>query len=166
MKLGVRRLARERAIQFLYETDLNPVESLDYALEAFWNLQRYSVFYDDDAKALWNEKKELPPPTAEDLAVQEFMEALVRGVLEHRAQLDTEIAKYAKNWDISRMAAVDRNVLRLAIYEMMFREDIPPVVSINEAVDIAKKFSTDESGRFVNGILDVVRTNILRPSRG
>ena len=113
-----------------------------------------------------DEKKELPPPTAEDLAVQEFMEALVRGVLEHRAQLDAEIARYAKNWDISRMAAVDRNVLRLAIYEMMFREDIPPVVSINEAVDIAKKFSTDESGRFVNGILDVVRTNILRPSRG
>ena len=63
------------------------------------------------------------------------------------------------------MAVVDRNVLRLAIYEMLFRHDIPPVVSINEAVDIAKKFSTEDSGKFVNGILDKVRSEILRPAR-
>lgn len=64
------------------------------------------------------------------------------------------------------MAAVDRNILRLAIYEMLHREDIPPVVSINEAVDIAKKFSTDNSGKFVNGLLDKVRSELMRPARG
>ena len=63
------------------------------------------------------------------------------------------------------MAAVDRNILRLAIYEMFFRDDIPPVVSINEAVEIAKKFSTQDSGRFVNGILDKLRAELLRPAR-
>ena len=67
---------------------------------------------------------------------------------------------------LSRMAAVDRNILRLAIYEMLHREDIPPVVSINEAVDIAKKFSTEDSGKFVNGILDKVKAGLLRPARG
>ncbi len=64
-----------------------------------------------------------------------------------------------------RMAAVDRNVLRLAVFEMLFREDIPPIVSINEAVDIAKKFSTHDSGKFVNGILDQVRKELMRPLR-
>jgi len=63
------------------------------------------------------------------------------------------------------MAAVDRNVLRLAIYEMLYREDIPPVVSINEAVDIAKKFSTQDSGKFVNGILDKIKGELMRPAR-
>ena len=75
------------------------------------------------------------------------------------------IVKYAKNWDIHRMAVIDRNILRLAIYEIMFRDDIPPVVSINEAVDIAKRYSTEESGKFVNGILDKIRSETLRPSR-
>ena len=63
------------------------------------------------------------------------------------------------------MAVVDRNVLRLAIYEMLFRDDIPPIVSINEAVDIAKKFSTHDSGKFVNGILDKVKSELMRPAR-
>ena len=69
------------------------------------------------------------------------------------------------NWDIARIAKVDRNILRLAIYEMLHREDIPPVVSINEAIDIAKKFSTENSGRFVNGILDKVKGKLMRPAR-
>ncbi len=63
------------------------------------------------------------------------------------------------------MAAVDRNILRLAVYEMFHRSDIPPVVSINEAVDIAKRFSTEDSGNFVNGILDRIKTNLMRPAR-
>ena len=92
-------------------------------------------------------------------------DALIRGVIENRPKLDAEIMKFAKNWDLHRMAVVDRNILRLAIYEMLHREDIPPVVSINEAVDIAKMFSTDDSGRFVNGILDKVRQELMRPAR-
>ena len=70
-----------------------------------------------------------------------------------------------QNWELDRIAAVDRNVLRLAIYEMMFRDDVPPVVSINEAIEIAKKFSTKESGKFVNGILDRIRKELPRPAR-
>ena len=75
------------------------------------------------------------------------------------------IKKHAKNWELHRIAAVDRNILRLAIYEMLHRDDIPPVVSINEAVDIAKKFSTQDSGKFVNGILDKVKGELMRPAR-
>ena len=94
-----------------------------------------------------------------------FSEPLIRGTIEHRDECDALIVKFARNWELHRIATVDRNVLRLAIYEMLHREDIPPIVSINEAVDIAKKFSTQESGRFVNGILDRVKQEILRPAR-
>ena len=80
-------------------------------------------------------------------------------------ELDSIISKEVKNWDINRIAKVDRSILRLAIYEMFYREDIPPVVTINEAIDIAKKFSTEKSGSFVNGILDKVKTKLMRPSR-
>jgi N utilization substance protein B len=107
----------------------------------------------------------LPPETAEETATRLFAEKLVQGVLERRDALDEQIKKYAQNWDLHRMAVVDRNVLRLAIYEMMHRDDIPPVVSINEAVDIAKRFSTEESGKFVNGILDKIKGDLLRPGR-
>ena len=94
-----------------------------------------------------------------------FADPLIRGALEHRDAIDEHIKKHAKNWEFHRIAAVDRNIMRLAIYEMLFREDIPPIVSINEAVDIAKKFSTQDSGKFVNGILDKVRSELMRPAR-
>ena len=94
-----------------------------------------------------------------------FAEPLIRGAIEHRAEADAHIVKHCKNWEIHRIAAVDRNIMRLAIYEMLHREDIPPVVSINEAVDIAKKFSTPDSGKFVNGILDKVKGELMRPAR-
>lgn len=161
----MRRLARERAVQFLYQFELNPSSQVEQELEAFWEIHQAELLFDDKAKATWKPKTELPPPTAQDLAVKDFMEGLARGVLEHLAEIDETIGQYAKNWNLRRMAAVDRNILRLAVYEMKFRGDIPPVVSINEAVDIAKKYSTDESGKFVNGILDRIRSSILRPSR-
>ena len=101
-----------------------------------------------------------------EAALRLFADPLIRGSLQYRAEVDAVIQKHAKNWEISRMAIVDRNILRLAVYEMLHRDDIPPVVSINEAVDIAKKFSTDDSGKFVNGILDKVRSELMRPSRG
>lgn len=108
---------------------------------------------------------ELPPVTAEEAAVRLFADPLIRGVLEHRDEIDADIKGIAKNWDLHRIAAVDRNILRLAIYEMRHREDIPPVVSINEAIEIAKRFSTEDSSKFVNGILDKVRGNLMRPAR-
>ena len=94
-----------------------------------------------------------------------FADGLITGAIQHVAESDEIIRRFTKNWEIHRLAIVDRNVLRLAIFEMLHRDDIPPVVSINEAVDIAKKFSTDQSGKFVNGILDKVKETILRPAR-
>ena len=163
--MGMRREARERAVQFLFQHDLNQPEHLDEALSHFWESQRAAALAEDKADARWGQQMELPPPTTEETAVQAFAEPLIRGVLEHLAEADAQIKKYAQNWDIHRMAVVDRNVLRLAIYEMLHRDDIPPVVSINEAVDIAKRFSTEESGRFVNGILDKIKGDLMRPSR-
>ena len=164
-RMNMRRLARERAIQFLYQEDLNSEKDVAEALKSFWEILQMDPLYNDKAKATWAEKVEIPPLTPNDLAAMDFMESLVKGVIEHREEIDEMIVKYAKNWNLGRMAVIDRNILRLAAYEMMFRGDIPPVVSINEAVDIAKKYSTDDSGKFVNGILDQIRTNILRPSR-
>jgi N utilization substance protein B len=159
-----RREARERAVQFLFQYDLNPPEDLVSALNQFWDAQRMSDFLESHGPT-WGERVNLPPPSADESATRLFAERLVRGVLEHREQLDDIIRKHAKNWDLHRMAAVDRNVMRLAIHEMLHRDDIPPVVSINEAVDVAKKFSTADSGKFVNGILDKVKADLLRPAR-
>ena len=162
--MGQRREARERAVQFLFQFDLNTPENLPEALDQFWNSQRAAAIQAED-KATWGQQAELPPPTTDEAAIRLFADPLIRGTIENREKLDEQIKKYAKNWDIHRMAAVDRNILRLAIYEMLYRDDIPPVVSINEAVDIAKRFSTGDSGKFVNGILDRVKADILRPAR-
>ena len=110
-------------------------------------------------------KSEPSPPTSEDNEVRQFGDPLILGVLENLNELDGIIEEQTRNWDIERIARVDRNILRLAIYEMLHRDDIPPVVSINEAIDIAKKFSTENSGRFVNGILDKVKVKLMRPAR-
>ena len=163
--MGKRREARERAVQFLFQHDLNPPEDIERALNEFWDTQRGAAIAEDKGKATWGERPELPPPTTEEAETRLFAEPLIRGALDHREEADALIKKHAQNWDLHRMAAVDRNVLRLAIYEMLYRDDIPPVVSINEAVDIAKKFSTQDSGKFVNGILDKVKGELLRPAR-
>jgi len=166
MKLmGKRREARERAVQFLFQHDLNPPENLELELAQFWSSHRLAAIEDEKAPSNWGPRTELPPPSTEEAETRLFAEPLIRGVLERRDELDEQIKKHAKNWDFHRIAAVDRNIMRLAIYEMLHRDDIPPVVSINEAVDIAKKFSTQDSGKFVNGILDKVRGEILRPAR-
>jgi N utilization substance protein B len=163
--MGKRREARERAVQFLFQHDINPPEDLDAALEQFWQTQRAAAIAEDKGAANWGQPTELDPPTAEEAAVRLFADPLIRGALEHREEADGLIKKHAINWELHRIAAVDRNILRLAIFEMLHRDDIPPVVSINEAVDIAKKFSTQDSGKFVNGILDKVKGELLRPAR-
>ncbi len=163
--MGKRREARERAVQFLFQHDLSPPEDLERALEEFWQTQRAAAIAEEKGPATWGQPTELPPPTSEEAETRLFAEPLIRGVIQQRPALDEVIMKHVKNWELHRIAAVDRNVLRLAIFEMMHREDIPPVVSINEAVDIAKKFSTQESGKFVNGILDKVKGELMRPAR-
>jgi N utilization substance protein B len=86
-----------------------------------------------------------------------FFFTLVTGVLDTRPEIDAIIQRYATNWRMSRMSGVDRNVMRIAVYEMLNCSDIPPKVSINEAIDVGKKFGTDESGAFINGIMDRIR---------
>ena len=83
----------------------------------------------------------------------------------HLPDIDERIRRYCENYEFRRISAVDRNVLRLAIYEMLYRDDIPPVVSINEAIELAKAYSGADSGRFVNGILDRIRKDLDRPAR-
>lgn len=135
-----RRSAREWAVQFLFQNDFNP-GNIEQALTEFWKGKS------SDSKS------------------KQFTEDLIRGVLAHLPQIDALIQSYAEHWEIKRMNAVDRNVIRLALFEMLFRTDIPPVVSINEAVDIAKCYSSIESGKFVNGILDRALKDLSRPSR-
>jgi transcription antitermination protein NusB len=139
--MGKRRQARELAAQFLYQFDVNGGES-DEALRLFWKTQ-------DDV----NDQ------------VRKFAEELILGCVKNAPAIDEKIKKYTEHWELPRIATVDRNILRLAIYEMLYRDDIPPVVSINEAVDIAKRYSTRESGAFVNGILDRLRADLPRPAR-
>ncbi|MCX7886937.1 MAG: transcription antitermination factor NusB [Verrucomicrobiae bacterium] len=139
---GKRRRARELAVQFLYQYDLAGGGSLDELLTWFWQIQ-----------------------PAVSITVRKFAEELIRGCIAQRDAIDCTIRRYAENWELPRMATVDRNILRLAIYEMTCRADIPPVVSINEAIEIAKRYSTAESGAFVNGILDRLRADLPRPAR-
>jgi len=106
-------------------------------------------------------------PTAENMAyltsqvkdasVLEFAKDLVKNTYQRKAELDGRISRIARNWHIQRMAIVDRNILRIAAYELLYREDVPEKVTINEAIELAKKYSTEDSGAFVNGILDKIR---------
>lgn len=126
-----RTQARECALKILYQMDM--VEgSLDQVFSFFWEAH----------------------PSPDD--VREFAERLVRGTREHLSEIDQKIVQYTENWQLSRMAVVDRNILRFAVYELLFMDEIPPKVTINEAVNIAKKYSQDEAGKFVNGILDKI----------
>lgn len=95
-----------------------------------------------------------------DAEVQEFATRLVQGTLQECATIDARLQLVTKNWDLKRMAVVDRNVLRMSIYELMHCPDVPPKVTINEAIELGKKFSTANSGGFVNGILDRIRIDL------
>lgn len=93
---------------------------------------------------------------SEDPEVVEFARDIVTGTVAHLEEIDARIKKATEHWDFGRLAAVDRGILRTAAYELLFRKDIPPAVAINEALEIAKKFSTEESASFINGILDKI----------
>ena len=138
--MGKRRLARQAALQYHFWRDLHGGHSPE-KLEEFF---------------------ELCPATPR---VREFAQPLIEGMNAHLEQLDDRIKRYAENFQLRRISPVDRNVLRLAIYEMLYRDDIPPVVSINEAIELAKMFGGSDSGRFVNGILDRVKNDLSRPLR-
>lgn len=94
-----------------------------------------------------------------------FFLKLVNGVREFQHEIDPLIERFSENWKISRMSRVDRNVIRIAVYELLHCDDIPPKVSINEAIDIGKRFGTEDSGAFINGILDSVRVSLEKENR-
>src|ERR1041384_1578810 len=127
--MGKRREARERAVQFLFQHDLNPPEQLEEALDQFWVSQQAAVLAEEKGPATWGQPSAPVPMSSEDIQIREFAEPLIRGVIEHRIELDEQITQHAKNWDLHRIGAVDRNILRLAIYEMLHRDAIPPGVS-------------------------------------
>lgn len=130
--MGIRRQAREAALQILYIADVAKMPP------------------EDAARMIWA-GVELPEKA------REFADGLARGASEQKPEIDRVIVKYAENWELSRMAAVDRNILRLAAFELLHHLDTPISVVIDEAVEIAKSFSTQDSGKFVNGILDKVK---------
>ncbi len=131
-----RTLAREFALQLLYQTDITH-DTYDISLNNFWQ-----------AHSEENIEEE----------VKKFTNELVKGVTENLAVIDVKIAQYATNWQLKRMAVVDRNILRMGCFELMFCDDIPFKVSINEAVELAKKYSSLEASKFVNGILDKIKS--------
>jgi N utilization substance protein B len=127
-----RRKAREYALQFLFQLDIRKEKPSVTLFKRFWS--------------------EHEP----DEEVRAFAEEIVKGTYKHLGKINDQIHACAKNWSLDRMSTVDRNVLRMAVYEILFRMDIPTSVTINEAIELAKKFGTEESGAFVNGILDSV----------
>ncbi len=129
-----RTLAREIALKILYEREMRS-DPLNELLDEYFEEHKTP----DEAK--------------------QFSELLVRGTLEKLNDIDEVVAKYADNWNIKRMAAVDRNILRFAVFELLYLTDVPPKVTINEAVNIAKKYSQENAGRFVNGVLDKVKNS-------
>lgn len=128
--MGSRHLSRERALQILFQYDIHGRPGI--WLEEFWK------------------------PLKDNQETRAFAERLVAGVREHQNELDALIGKYATNWKVSRMQIVDRNILRLGAYELLWLDEVPAKVTVNEAIELAKDFGDDEAAKFVNGILDKV----------
>jgi transcription antitermination protein NusB len=128
--MGSRHHARERALQILFQYDIHGRAGL--WLDRFWTDNEAT----DEVKA--------------------FAERLVAGVLEKKKELDGLIGKYATNWKVSRMPIVDRNILRAGVYELLWMDDVPAKVTVNEAIELAKSFGDDEASKFINGILDQI----------
>lgn len=136
-----RRENRAAAMQFVYMRDANQEIPFEKAVEAFFDIKE------------------------EPRSCFVFAEELIAGIEAHLAEIDEAISKSTRNWTMDRIAKVDLAILRLAAFELLFRGDIPPIVSINEAIDLAKTYSTAESKRFINGVLDNIKSGLNRPFR-
>jgi N utilization substance protein B len=128
--MGNRRYSRELVIQFLYLTEMNEGE-IESQLKAFWENN-----------------------SCEEEGVQSFTEDILKDIFDHKEEIDAKLEKYSDNWTLSRMAVIDRNLLRMAASELMYSKTVPPKVAIDEAVEIAKKYGTADSPNFINGVLD------------
>ncbi|HEY3756939.1 MAG TPA: transcription antitermination factor NusB [Opitutaceae bacterium] len=140
-QFALRRDGRVAALQYIYAWSINPPANL---------LEDLRVFFQNQEKP------------REHYA---FGEEIIHGVIDHAAEIDAHIRSLAQNWEFDRIARIDLAILRVAIYEMMYRKDIPPVVSINEAIDLSKEFSNADAKRFINGILDRLKDQLGRDAR-
>lgn len=131
----MRRKAREYALQVLYAIDLNPTP-VDEFFQSFWELNKSRT------------------------EIMEYSMGLVHGTVEKKKEIDSLISKHSNNWKVGRMAVTDRNILRLATYELMEEPGVPAKVIINEAIEIARKFGTTDSATFVNGVLDSIHQSM------
>lgn len=143
--IGNRRRARECALQLLYQDEFHSPVTRTVAISHFWE--------DGEGETLGSREE-----------VRDFTAFLVDGVREHQEELDGIIRRVARNWKLERMSRVDRNILRVATFELLYAEDIPPKVSLNEAIEIAKSYGAEDSGAFINGILDKISREVA--SRG
>ncbi len=136
-----RRDGRVAALQYLFAWSMNAPQNLAEDLRVFFeNLEQPREHY-------------------------AFGEELIHGVIGHQADIDSRIKALAHNWEFERIAKIDLTIMRLAMFEMLYRKDIPPVVSINEAIDLSKQFSNADAKRFINGILDRVKDQLGRDAR-
>ena len=138
--MGIRRRARELALQFLYQYDAVTESSGE------------SSSPEDQLSLFW-ERSDTPVP--EDM--KEFSTVLILGTCKNLTHIDDILGRFSEHWRLSRMPKIDRNILRLSIYELIYLSGIPAAVTINEAVELGKRFGTEESGSFINGILDKIR---------
>lgn len=140
--MGTRRISRETALQFLYQEDftIGPDQQFGYDLNDRFEL--FCTLYQVNKKA------------------RSYALTLLTGICDNIERIDQQIVEAASNWRLSRIAATDRNLMRIAVYEMLEMKDVPPQVSINEVVEIAKRFAGEESPKFINGVLDAVRSSL------
>lgn len=138
--MGARRLGRERALQALYQLEQDPKVEAQGALDAAWTA------HDDEGPR--------------DPAADVFAKELIAGVKQHQAAIDALIEEHSHNWRLDRMQRIDRNVLRIGVFELMHLPDIPRKVTINEAVELAKNFGNEASSAFINGLLDKIASTV------
>lgn len=145
--MQIRTQGRIFALQILYQLDISNAD-IEVILDRFWqmNVGEYEA-----------ELQNILEPVNANIEAKEFATLLVKGVLEHLETIDESITECSTNWEIHRMSVIDRCVLRSATYEIFYLVDIPPIVTINEAIELAKLFGAEESGKFVNAILDKVK---------
>jgi len=153
MTAGKRRTAREMAIQMLYQSDLGG-SPLPHIFSTFDLSEYLAREASAEKRKAAEERDEYMKRRQRVQEAFEYAQDLVRGTLENRERIDELIRSQADNWRLERMPAVDRNILRLAIYEMLHEQETPKLVVLDEAIELAKKFGSEQSGRFVNGLLD------------
>ena len=144
-KFHFKRLGRELAMQFLFECDLAGTDNLAENLENFWSQAEHSGEF---------------PNSRIFRKARAYAEKIISGVCENESSINAVISETSDKWDISRMSAVDRNIIRVAVFELFHCPDIPALVSINEAIEIAKDYSSSKSGNFINGLLNTIKDKI------